>query len=347
MKRCLLYGLAACILTGCNGEGTQAVTEPLYQEQWALHYDKPFYDAYGIDPEAHIHGETSMAAYRGRGIRVAVIDVGIDKDHPDIKENLSKTVNSRDRSGNVGCDLPSDCYHGTAVTGVIASGVNGVGLRGIAPKSEIIFIKLDLNGYVSDNEILDALEIAEEENADVINCSWGTEEVSPVVKEKIESMSKEGRNGRGTVFVFASGNSGKELLNDESMLDSVIGVGASDEENLRAVYSNFGSGLDLMAPGGYKLGITTAYESNDTFHEEDYLQAEDYEKFQGTSASAPIVAASVALLLEANPLLTRSQVRQILVESSDKIGHVPYAEGRNDYYGHGKINLDRAVTMAL
>lgn len=332
------------LLFGCGKENTSLKTsEPLYQEQWALHYDKPFYDAYEIEKDAHIHATKSMHSWTGKGVKVAVIDMGLDENHEEYRNNIVKLINSADGSNNVKCTNSEECYHGSAVTGIIASNINGKGLRGIAPDVEIVFIKLDLAGYIGDDEILNALEYAEKENVDIINNSWGTGEVSPVVQEKIDEMAINGRNGKGIVFVFASGNKGKESNNDESMLQAVIGVGSTDEENLRAVYSNFGEGLDVVAPGGLSLGITTTYISDDEEHVNNYMKAEDYEKFRGTSASAPIVAGAVALLLEKKFDLTREAVQNIIRNNTDKIGSVEYVNGKNNYYGYGKLNVDKMM----
>ncbi|MBA1437854.1 MAG: S8 family serine peptidase [Epsilonproteobacteria bacterium] len=335
--------LVILFFVACN-KNTSVEDEPLYQEQWALHYDKAFYDAYAINKDAHIHASNSFKNYTGKNVKVAIIDIGFDTNHFEYKNNIIKTINSADGSSNVECTNSNECYHGSAVTGIIASNINNKGLRGIAPDVKLILIKLDLAGYVGDDEILNALQYAQDENVDIINNSWGTGDISPIVKEKIDDMATNGRDGKGIVFVFASGNKGKENNKDESMIDSVIGVGSSDEENLRAIYSNFGNGLDLVAPGGYNLGITTTYDSNDTNHISDFMKAEDYKKFQGTSASAPIVTGAIALLLEKNPNLTRVQIQEILNKTSDKIGNVAYINHRNNYYGYGKLNIDKMLS---
>jgi len=357
MRKIILF-LTSVLLLGCNSsnkrdknetvESNRTILtqkEPLYQEQWALHYDKAFYDAYEINKDAHIHGEETLKKYSGRGIKVGIIDLAIDSNHTEYKNNISKIINSRDGTSTIKCNDMDICYHGTAVAGVIASNINGIGLRGISPDVELTFINLDLKGFVNDNEILDTLAYVEKEKLDIVNCSWGTGDVSPIVKEKIEELASNGRDGKGVIFVFATGNKGKKLDNDESMLESVIGVGSSDEDNLRATYSNFGKGLDIVAPGGYALGITTTYSHNDIYHYSDFMRAEDYEKFQGTSASAPIITACIALLLEKNPNLSRQEVQDILHNSSDKIGTVEYINGHNNYYGYGKINLDKAFDL--
>ena len=327
------------LLLGCNNKNNSPTPEPLYQEQWAIHYNKPFYEAYNIDPNAHIHSKG--VAYTGRGIKIAVIDIGLDKNHPEFKNNIINTINSADGSDDVSCQHSEGCFHGTAVTGIIAANINGYGLKGIAPNAQISFIKLDLGGYTGDDEILAAFDYAEKLDVDIVSNSWGTEDVSPVIIEKINHMATKGRDGKGILVVFASGNEGKEVPDDESMLETVIGVGASDEDNFRAIYSNVGAGLDIVAPGGFKLGVTTTNYREDGYG--DFIRAEDPEPFIGTSASTPIVSAALALLLEKNPQLTRQQVQQRLKDSADKIGNVEYIEGHNPYYGYGKLNVGRLL----
>jgi subtilisin family serine protease len=339
-----IFLLILMIFIGCSNNPSEQTNEPLYKEQWALHYDKAFYEAYAINQETHIHGENSMARYTGKGVKIAIIDIGFDTNHFEYNQNIIKTINSADGSSDVKCINSQECYHGSAVAGIIASNINNKGLRGVSPDVQLILIKLDLAGYIGDDEILNALEYANSQNVDIINNSWGTGSISPVIKEKIDDMATNGRDSKGIVFVFASGNKGKENNNDESMIESVIGVGSSDEDNLRAIYSNFGDGLDIVAPGGYNLGITTTYDSNDTNHVSNYMRAEDFKKFQGTSASSPIVSGAIALLLEKNPNLTRVQIQKILQDNSDKIGNVEYNNGKNNYYGYGKLNIDKILS---
>ncbi len=347
MKITLVF-LSLLFFIGCGGSSeppmTQATNkkdlkEPFYNEQWALHYDKKFYDDNDIDKDAHIYITNTFKKYRGKGVTIAVIDTSLDTNHFEIKQSIKKAINIKDKSSNVNCQTCEDAYHGNAVTGIIAANINNKGIRGIAPEANIIFIKLDLSGYVSDSEFLDAFHLAIENKADIINCSWGTDDVSDVVKSEIERLSTEARNGKGVIFVFATGNETKRITNDESAIKSVIGVGSSDERNLRAVYSNFGKGLDILAPGGYEIGISTIYPND------ELMTAKGTQRFLGTSASTPIVSGAIALMLEANPRLSRVDVQNILQNSSDKIGNIPYEDGKNDYYGYGKINVDKAISL--
>jgi subtilisin family serine protease len=309
--------------------------EPLHQEQWALLYDKPFYDAYNINKDAHVHLGEYIEKYRGKHVKIAIIDEGFDIEHYEYKKNIVAYFNSRDGSHNI----DTNETHGTEVAGVIASNENKKGIRGFAPDVELIFIHLELSGFLDTEDFLKAFEIAEKENVDIINCSWGTGDVSEVVKAKIVELATKGRDGKGINIIFASGNTNEESSRDESSLDEVIGVGASDEENLRAVYSNFGKGLDVLAPGGYELGIST------TGKDDTIVEAEAVEYFAGTSASAPIVSSLIALMLEADPSLTRTKIHSILSLGVDKVGNVPYLSGRNPYYGYGKVNFEKTLQI--
>jgi len=134
--------------------------------------------------------------------------------------------------------------------------------------------------------------------------------------------------------------------NDESAIPEVIAVGATGIDNLREWYSNHGDHIDVVAPGGYETGITTldpVGENGTATLDDDYLLANDQESFIGTSASAPIVSGVIALMLEKNPNLTRSDIEEAFKNTSDKIGDMEYVNGRNNYYGYGKIDAGRLL----
>jgi len=330
-------------LTACNKSNTKpSMNEPLAHEQWALSYDQAFYETYNINPDAHVHAQQSQQKYTGKGVKIAVIDTGINRKHFELKFNLIEVVNSEDESSEIICYGYQECSHGTAVTGIIAAEVNQKGLRGFAPEAQIIFVHLDLNDYLADSEYIKAFKLAAEKGAQVIVCSWGTGDVSPVVEQTINELATNGRDGLGIIIVFATDNKGIESGNDESMLPSVIGVGSSNEENLRSYYSNYGIGLDVLAPGGDSLGITTT-----DYYDDDIIYAESADGFIGSSASAPIVASLAALLLEINPQLSKNDIYSIITQTTDKIGSPEYENNRNDYYGYGKVNFDAATQLAL
>ena len=326
-----------------DSSDTNISQEPFFYQQWYLDKNDTFYNQNSIDKDANIHPASLLQTYGGRGIKIAVIDDGLDVNHEDLVGAIIRTYNIANGSTNVAHTNFKD-NHGTAVTGIIGARVNKKGIVGIANKAQIIFIKYKES--MSDSETVELFNKAEEFGADIINNSWGTGDVSQVVKDKIVDLAKNGRGGKGTIIVFAVGNDNKDMANDESAIPEVISVGATDSTNLRAFYSNYGVNLDVVAPGGYYFGITTLDDMGnrgDAILNENYILYNDPNEFAGTSASAPIVSGIVALMLEKNPNLTRSEVENILKNSADKIGNVPYSSGRNNYYGYGKVNLEKIM----
>jgi len=326
-----------------NNDDIKISLEPLYYQQWYLDKNETFYTQNAIDSEAHIHSNDLLTQFSGDGIKIAIIDDGLDVIHEDLSGSIINTYDIATKTSNVSHTNQSG-YHGTAVTGIIGARVNSKGIVGIASKSQIIFLKYKES--MSDSETIELFNKAEEFDADIINCSWGTYDVSDAVKEKIVDLANSGRDGKGTIIVFAVGNDNQDMGNDESSIPEVIAVGATDKDNLRAWYSNYGENLDIVAPGGYYAGITTLDNTGNNgiaSVDENYLLYNDSNSFIGTSASAPIVSGAIALMLEKNPNLTRVEVENILKNSSDKVGSVAYTNGRNNYYGYGKINLSNIM----
>ena len=317
--------------------------EPYYDEQWYLHKNQTFYEINNINENAHIHMGDELQQYSGKGITVAIIDDGLDMTHEELKKTEMVTYDIVEHTSDVSHDGLYD-YHGTAVTGIIAADLNGKGIAGIAYQSRIIFLKY--HDEMSDSQVIELFQKADELGADIINCSWGTYDVSPAVKETIQNLANYGRNGKGTLIVFAAGNDSQDMGNDESAIPEVIAVGSTDRDNLRAWYSNYGKELDVMVPGGYEIGISTIDPMGENGIAEidiNYLLANDPWSFIGTSSSAPIVSGVLAILLEKNPELTRFEILELLQSTSDKIGNIEYVDGWNSYYGYGKINVRNLI----
>ncbi len=317
--------------------------EPYYYQQWYLEHNSTFYSQNSINENAHIHVGNLLKSYTGKGIKIAIIDDGLDVTHEDLKGSVVDSYDVATKTTTVAHTNQRD-YHGTAVTGIIGARVNSKGIQGIASKSQIIFLKH--KKYMSDSETIELFNKADEFGADIINCSWGTYDVSQSVKDKIVDLANNGRDGKGTIIVFASGNDDQDMSNDESSIPEVISVGSTDKDNLRARYSNYGENLDIVAPGGYVIGITTLDNMGDngiSSLDNNYILYNDLDSFVGTSASAPIVSGVIGLMLEKNPNLTRVEIEDILKNSSDKIGNLQYENGRNNYYGYGKINLTKIM----
>ena len=326
--------------------------------QWNLHN----YGQYGARPDVDMDIYEAWQYASGKGVRVAVIDNGFDLSHPDLRGAFVGQVDLVDMDANASYDNPYE-IHGTACAGLIAARKNGIGIQGIAYKSDLLAIKL-IGSYTSGQDrplyvstILEAFMFADEMGAQVINCSWGTYDVADAVRYIIHKLATEGRGGKGTSIVFASGNEGRGQwywADDESALPDVLAIGAVNNYGDIAWYSNYGPALDFVAPsGGGHLAITTTDISgplgyaDGSFGHPDYCYATDITGFNGTSAAAPQVTAVIALMLQRNPELTKDQVVQILAKTAKKIGSIPYENGRNDYFGYGLVDADDAVKMAI
>lgn len=333
----IVIGLSAC----GAGESNTNTSNPsivsfngFSSEQWYLQKDTDFYTTNLLNSDAHIHPDTNTyQTYTGQGVKIAIIDDGFDTNHPEIKDKIIATSYVKDDGTiieDVSHTYKSD-HHGTAVTGIIASLDDGVEIRGIAPNVELILLKMP--DLLSDSNVIKLFDEAVKYGADIVSCSWGTGEVSQTVRNHINTLASTGRNGKGLIVVFASGNNDTQIGDDESGIENVIAVGATDGDNLRTPYSNYGATLDIVAPGGYYDSIATIDPIGDAGVSPDgynrYNQVENSEEisFIGTSASAPIISGSIALLLQKNPNLTRVEVEEKLKTSTDTIGqNTPYID---------------------
>lgn len=341
MNKNLIF-LLPILFFGCGSNGEEL--NPFQFVQWSLYYNNEFYNTYEVNPEAHIHHKSDYQKYTGRGIKIVVIDDGLDVNHEDLEGAIMDTWDLTTKTSKVSHTAEND-YHGTAVTGIIAARDNTKGIRGIAPESKIFFLKHKQN--MSSSDILELLNKAYSYEPDIINCSWGTYNVSQSVKNKIQQMAQEGRGGKGIVFVWAAGNNQRDIVNDESAIEEVIAVGSTNKDNELSYLNNYGEELDILAPGGdFQLGITTLDPMNQKgvgYIEDNYILPYDNIPFDGTSAAAPMVTGIVAIMLELRPDLKREEIQKILKENTDKIGDQEYINGNNPFYGYGKVNLSKII----
>lgn len=258
-------------------------------------------------------------------VTIAVIDTGVDLDHPDLKDSL---VDGYDFANNDN-DPDDDNGHGTHVAGIAAAiANNGTGIAGVASGAKIMPVKvLNKNGRGSTLDIYLGIVYAVKNGADVINLSLGSSVPSQLVKEAIEyAVSHD------VVVVAATGNEYSSSVGFPAAFDGVLGVGAVDymdgNDFILAAFSNFGPETDLTAPGVDI--ISTIPVELDIF---DGKQ-DGYTLYEGTSMATPFVAGMAALLRAENPELSCHEIGQKLMENAYDI----YYDGWDAFTGAGVVN---------
>ena len=210
--------------------------------------------------------------------------------------------------------------HGTAVAGIIAASANnGKGIAGVAPKTKVMNLRaFDPDGYGEEDDVAAAILYAVANGAKVINMSFGDVSFSYVLRDVIRYAYS-----KNVVLVASSGNSNSTELHYPSSYDEVISVGNSTQEDYVASSSNYGSTLDLVAPG---TDILTTSRKN------------TYTSFNGTSAAAPFVSAAAGLILTQKSF-SNEEVKQIIKSTCEDIN----ASGWDLKSGSGRLNLFKAL----
>lgn len=338
--------------------------DPLYYYQWHL---------------KQLETENIWAKYSGTGIKVSVIDSGIEMNHQDLVDNIDFNLsyrysdNSYDSSPDFEQlrDSPYDSAHGTACAGIIgAEGWNKTGLIGIAPTVHLI----GLNTF-STNADADFEDALGNIFVDISNNSWGGDKSTqlyddPASVRGIENGIKNGRDGKGVIYTFASGNEGNNA--NYSTLHGnryVFNIGAIIIDGEIPNYSNFGDNLLIVAPAGDEnlsenRGIFTTDLTGLKYGFDNYFQTMrelrwfggDYTGFMnGTSSAVPVASGVIALILQANSELTYRDVKYILIKTAkvSNIDNIKYKWEKNNagiyfspYYGFGSINLIDSIEMA-
>ncbi len=272
---------------------------------------------------------------RGEGVVVAVVDSGVRAGGPDGIANLLPGYDFYNNDS----DPTDDNGHGTFVAGEIAQATdNGVGLAGTAPGVSILPVKvMSRQGYGDINAIASGITYAADQGADVINMSLGSAYSSQTMYDACQYAAN-----KGVVLVAASGNEFASSLSYPAGYDMVISVGATRYDGSRAGYSNTGTGLDLVAPGGdlsrdqngdgYADGVL-----GETFENNRWT----YTFWEGTSMASPHVAA-VAALVRAQGNYTPDEVRDILTRTATDTGSAGY----DTETGYGIVNAAAAVALA-
>lgn len=231
-----------------------------------------------------------------------------------------------------------DNGHGTHVAGTIAQSTNnGIGAAGIAFQSTIMPIKvIARDGLGTTSMIAQGIDYATAQGADVINMSLGSSSDSQVMADAVADAQ-----AAGIVVVAATGNSGLDSIFYPARCDGVIGVGATTntEENSITPYSNYGTGIDIVAPGGY--GSSLIIQQSFSNLDDDDLPADfttfGFVGYQGTSMASPHVAAAMGLLLAAG--LTGDEAIDTIHDSATDLGDSGYDLST----GYGLLNVGEAL----
>ena len=313
-------------------------------------------------------------------VAIAILDSGVQIDHPDLQSNI--WVNKKEIAGNNldddkngfiddvnGWDfvnsLPdprpkfqpgftqAGIMHGTIIAGITAAaGNNAAGVAGISWKAKIMPLKiLDDTGEGSASKVIKAIDYAIANGANIINLSFVGFGYSRGLADAVKRAYDA-----GIIVVAAGGNEvgqgeGYNLSQtpmypvclDGAGENRVIGVAATDTMDQKAVFSSFGSCIDLAAPG-VSIFSTVVYSPT------NYLDEQPFNKYydgywSGTSVTVPMVSGALALLLSANPALSRDEIVSALLNNTDNISLLnPNYPGQ---LGQGRLNLAAAVKSAL
>ncbi len=361
-------------------------TQPVWLERPRINAITPN-DTYFADQWHHPMVRTNEAWDITTGdpaIVIAVVDSGVDTQHPDLWTHLligksfvpSEPYVDPNMKGTLLDPNPFMMAHGTAVSGVAcATGNNGIGVAGVCWHCGLLPVKYI--GYevgdVPVNRKLDALKWAVDNGAWVINNSWSAAPdtdssdqcitVAPdnFMAEAISYGLQYGRNGRGTVMVWAAGNSHCDTaLNATLATDEIVVVSALRKDGSITDYSNWGSAIDIAAPSGgdnsdvVALATTDATAPNKGFNpvyaNNGYpdLPDQSYTKyFNGTSAASPVVAGAIGLLFSVVPSLTAAEAISCLkLSAATPSASCPY--GTPDFcYGAGILDVQKLLENAL
>lgn len=325
--------------------------DPYYNSSGS--WGQQFQDMWGMH---QINSQSAWDRTSGSAdVIIASVDTGVDRTHEDLKSNIwinsdENQNNGVDDDGNgyiddyYGWDWynndsdPMDDHGHGSLTSSVASAVgnNSIGVVGLAFSSKIMPLKFmgqDGKGTVS--AAAAALTYAADNGAKITTNSWSCYCSSLVLTEAAAYG-----HSKNLVMVVSAGNSNMDALDfSPACEDYAITVGASDVDDVKAQFSNWGSKLDVVAPG---IDILSVKSSTNTICSQTNVVGEKYCRGSGTSLSAPHVAGLAALLLSKDSTLLNEQVRQIIRSTSVDLG----APGKDIEYGFGRIDAASAVNFA-
>lgn len=300
-----------------------------------ISYDENVYEQWGLYNSTYKGLDISISkawSYAtGRGIKIAIVDQGIDLTHQDLQDNIYQL--SYDTESDTS---PSRVYdeHGTHCAGIAAAvRNNGIQIAGVAPDAKLMSISNSLIPSANmEVKLANGINWAWQQGADIISCSWYCTP-NDLLEDAIDDAVTKGREGKGCVFVKSAGNSRGPISYPGNYSQDVLAVANMTIDGTLHYKSCYGDNMFVAAPG---TDILSTIPGNKT------------KKLTGTSMACPHVAGLAALILERNPNLPAKRVREIIARTAKKVGNVLYDKNKefgtwNERYGYGLIDAYNAV----
>lgn len=311
-----------------------------WNSMWYIHCND---DVHNCQSDMNIMGAWKRG-YTGKDVVVTILDDGIERNHPDLYQNYdpqaSYDVNSNDVDPMPRYDATNENKHGTRCAGEVAAAANNSHcIVGIAYNARIGGVRM-LDGDVTDMVEARSLSL-NPQHIDIYSASWGPDDDGKTVdgpatlaRQAFENGIRTGRKGRGSIFVWASGNGGRSR--DHCSCD-----GYTNSIYTISISSTAESGRKPWYLEECSSTLTTTYSSGENYDRKIIttdLRHRCTDSHTGTSASAPMAAAIIALALEANPLLSWRDVQHIIVKTS-RAGHLSAPDWKTNAAGYNVSHL--------
>jgi len=299
-----------------------------------------------------IHAEAAWDVTKGNGIKVAILDTGINLNQPDLtgKVVAEKVFLSQPSPGTDTSSVEDQNGHGTHVAGILAADTNnGVGVAGVCPGCQLIIGRiLDNNGDGTTSDSVASITWAADQGAKVINMSLGTPDSS---MKSLYAQAVSYAESKGAIVVAAAGNcGGSDYLQEGCTVQNeitypagvpgVVSVGATTNTDTKASYSNYGSSVGIAAPGDNILSTGPIHSFDPDLEPFGYNISVPYFYLSGTSMATPYVSGVAALVASTAFGTTPQAIINRLYATADKIA------GTGTYWVHGRVDAAAAVGPA-
>jgi len=312
-----------------NSLGEVAYAEPNYVVYALDVPNDPYYISQWSPPKINLPAAWNIS--QGKGVIIAIIDTGIDLDHPDFNCTVPGGLSKLTTGYNVFSPFTppdDDQYHGTHVAGIAGACTNnGLGIAGVAPQARLMPVKvLNYLGKGTSGGVAAGITYAvdpdgnpaTDDGAKVINLSLGASGSNSTLETAVNYAYNQ-----GVLVVAASGNAGTSSIYYPAAYDNVVAVGSTNPGDDLSLFSNYGAGLDLVAPGSSIYSTVIG----------------SYGALDGTSMASPHVAGLAGLIWSVAPNLTHNQVRQMMQDAAQDLG----TPGWDQYFGYGRIDALQAL----